>query len=226
MTASKAGNSSCDWRQFDFDTITTIVRMAGHPLSVAADGQVIINKASHWPDSDLLCHAHAHDVRVVAVVLPGGSHDLRGTVNSHPVGYYHALLSNRTAISRMATELVEAVEAAGFDGVEFDFESMSAEAIDFPSFDYGTAHVDMIKAVKAAFNAAPSATGGSVTLTMGAANLTDEVAKPYLACYPIPGLAEASDGIFIMAYGTVMPRLLGFALYAIEHRRSHKNTIV
>merc|ERR1711871_1208649 len=58
----------------------------------------------------------------------------------------------------------------------------------------------MIKAVKAAFNAAPSAAGGSVTLTMGAANLADEVAKPYLACYPIPGLAEASDGIFIMAY--------------------------
>ena len=192
MTASKAGNSSCDWRQFDFDTITTIVRMAGHPLLVGTDGQVAINSAGTWPDSELLCHAHAHNVRVVAVVLPG---------KGRTAGYYRSLLSNHTAIQRMATELAGAVGAAGFDGVEFDFESMSAEAIDYPSFDYGSAHVDMIKAVKAAFIATQATSSGTVTLTMGAANLTDNGAKSYLACYPIPGLADAADGIFIMAYG-------------------------
>ena len=32
-----------------------------------------------------------------------------------------------------------------------------------------------------------------------AANLTAPEAKPYLACYPIPALADASDGIFIMS---------------------------
>ena len=39
----------------------------------------------------------------------------------------------------MATELEAATAAAGFDGVEFDFESMSAEKVaeTNSSFDYG-----------------------------------------------------------------------------------------
>ena len=35
-SATKAGNSSCDWRQFDFSVVKTIVRMAGHSLQIAA----------------------------------------------------------------------------------------------------------------------------------------------------------------------------------------------
>ena len=203
ISASKSGNTSCDWRQFDFNKISTIVRMAGHPVSVASDGQVVINNASSWPDSELLCHAHAHDVRVLAVVLPDGRHGAGS--KGHTEGYYKTLLSNSSAVQRMATELAEAVNAAAFDGVEFDFESMSAEAVDYPSFDYGTAHVAMIKAVKAAFDASSSSSSSSssVMLTMGAANLTNEGAKSYLACYPIPELADASDGIFIMSYGAL-----------------------
>ena len=42
----------------------------------------------------------------------------------------------------MATELEAATAAAGFDGVEFDFESMTAEkaAETNSSFDYGYLH--------------------------------------------------------------------------------------
>ena len=56
----------------------------------------------------------------------------------------------------------------------------------------------MIRTVAAHFHAKrPHST---VTLTMGAANLSSTTAEPYLSCYPIPDLATASDGIFIMSY--------------------------
>ena len=56
-----------NWRHFNFSAIDTLVRMSGHPLQVAADGQVSIGPKSAWPDSELLCHAHSFGVRVVAV---------------------------------------------------------------------------------------------------------------------------------------------------------------
>ena len=35
-SATKKGNSSCDWRQFDFSVVKTIVRMSGHSLQITA----------------------------------------------------------------------------------------------------------------------------------------------------------------------------------------------
>ena len=74
----------------------------------------------------------------------------------------------------------------------------------------------MIRTVAAHFHAKrPHST---VTLTMGAANLSSTTAEPYLSCYPIPDLATASDGIFIMSYvrysrRTILaPRFVGLGL--------------
>ena len=60
----------------------------------------------------------------------------------------------------------------------------------------------MIRTVAAQFHAKDrgSAWRRTVTLTMGAANLSSASAAPYLSCYPVADLATASDGIFIMSY--------------------------
>ena len=68
----------------------------------------------------------------------------------------------------------------------------------------------MIRTVAAHFHAKqPHST---VTLTMGAHNLSGPSHPGYLDCYPIPGLAAASDGIFIMSY----VRLLVFPWIAVS----------
>ena len=66
-----------------------------------------------WPESELLCHAHDNDVRMLVTVLAGS--DTTGK-------YFQHLLGNATAVQRMARELLAIVAAAGWDGVEFDFE--------------------------------------------------------------------------------------------------------
>ena len=84
------------------------------------------------------------------------------------------------------------------DGVEFDFEGIDHAVLAKcrPGFDYGTAHVAMVKTVTEVFHTAlPHST---VTLTMGAGNISDSIHRPYLSVYPAPQLVQVSDGIFIM----------------------------
>jgi hypothetical protein len=194
-------NSTCNWRNLDLDTITTIGRDVGHSLGVRADGSVTINpNTGNWPDSDLVCHAHAHDVRVVQAVLPYVDQIYPKSLRPHDPCFYQKLLANITAHERLAAGLVQAIQDAGMDGVSFDFEGMSNEldANCSAGFDYGAAHVSMIKTVTSAFHSAlPHST---VTLSMGGVNISDSVHAPYLSVYPVPGLALASDGIFIMGY--------------------------
>lgn len=116
-----------NWRHFNFSAIDTLVRMSGHPLQVAADGQVSIGPKSAWPDSELLCHAHSFGVRVVAVVLSKHKGD---------PAFFTKLLGNASAVTLMAGQLAAAVEAAGFDGVEFDFETISGSTAN-ASFNVG-----------------------------------------------------------------------------------------
>ena len=68
---------------------------------------------TNWPDSPLVCHAHEHDVRVLASVLPNFK---QRSADEH---FYEHLMSNASAVRRMADNLAEAVLRAGFDGVEF-----------------------------------------------------------------------------------------------------------
>ena len=91
---TRKGPASCDWRDLDFGTITTLV--------------------------------------------------------------YQKLLSNATAHARLARELVTAITDAGMDGVEFDFEGIDHALVANCSagFDYGAAHVAMIRTVTEAFHAA------------------------------------------------------------------------
>ena len=73
-------HDGCDWRAFDWARITEVTRQAGHQLLVSSDGAVSFNAnpnvhSAHgvlrWPESELVCFAHAHGVRVLATVLPG-----------------------------------------------------------------------------------------------------------------------------------------------------------
>mgnify|MGYP001294080250 CR=1 FL=1 len=68
-----------------------------------------------------------------------------------------------TAVLRMADELTALVGAAGFDGGEFDFESIESEMTSNspdPSlkFDFGAAHVAMIKQVSKTLKASQQST--------------------------------------------------------------------
>ena len=194
-------NSTCNWRDLDFNTITTLGRDVGHSLGVQEDGGVTINPSTaDWPDSELVCHAHANDVRVVAAVHPYIDHVYPKSKRPHDPCFYQRLLANATAHKRLAAELVEAIRDAGMDGIDFDFEGIDRAVVANCSagFDYGTAHVAMIKTVTGEFHS--SFPHSTVTVTMGGSNISDAVHAEYLSVYPIPGLSDASDGIFIMAY--------------------------
>jgi hypothetical protein len=204
-----AGGSQCDrstgWKQFDLDVVTTLVMMHGHPITVEVNGAVTVTDPAAWPLSELICSAHASDTRVLVTVLAAKGKGPTG--HSDPTGrYYQNLLGNATAVRRMADELTALVGAAGFDGVEFDFESIESEMTSNspdPSltFDFGAAHVAMIKQVSKTLKASqPHAT---VALTMGASNLTDPLARDLNKCYPVRELSLAADQIFIMAVSSV-----------------------
>ena len=108
-----ASGDTFDWRQFDLSVVTTIVRMAGHPITVNVNGAVQLStksaygRADLWPESELVCTAHENDVRVLVTVLP----ELKGP-GSDPM-YYEHLMGNATAVQRMADELAAIVLAAG-----------------------------------------------------------------------------------------------------------------
>ena len=192
---TRTGNGTCDWHALDFKTTTTIVRMVGHPILIGVDGAVNLNVndglRESWPESELLCHAHDNDVRMLVTVLAARGSDTTGK-------YFQHLLGNATAVKRMASELLAIVIAAGWDGVEFDFEGMWKEITPDDHFDFATHHVTMIKTTADMFHAAlPHST---VSITMGAADLTAPSEAIILKAYPIPGLANVADQIFVMAY--------------------------
>jgi hypothetical protein len=186
VSAAHEGNTtSCDWRNFDYDTITTLVRMHHHPLTVDADGAVDFGaRTIDWvgEESRLLCHAHAHGVRVLLTVLPARAR-LPKPPTPDPMFYRH-LMGNHSAVQRMAKELAAVVVSAGFDGVEFDFESIEREQQRInSSFDFGRAHVEMIRTTVASFRLVlPHAT---VALTIGGTNLSSPLSAPFRAAYPV-----------------------------------------
>ena len=139
----------------------------GGQLFVETNGSVAWRTDSI--NSDLVCHAHAHNVRILAIA---GRPKWPGNKHYDPTEYYRALLSNETAVLRAASELAQLATAAGFDGVEFDMESMlPANRSDL--FDFATAYAKLLAATRAAMLVAqPHAT---VYVTMGVNNMSAEV---------------------------------------------------
>lgn len=184
-----------DWRNFDMSVVTTIVRMAGHPITVAVDGAVQLSTksafgpADRWPESELVCTAHAHGVRVLVTVLP----ELKGP-GSDPK-YYQHLMGNGSAVQRMSDELAAIVFAAGWDGVEFDFEVMTREIVSGNTFDFGKAHVSMMNSVRQSLKKLnPHST---TALTLYGGNGGNPL---YPQAYPAAALSQVVDQIFVMAY--------------------------
>lgn len=67
------------------------------------------------------------------LVVAGG----HGSFNAAPPLNYSLLLANASAVARMAEELAEAVTAAGFDGLDYDFESIQMDWPAGSTFDIG-----------------------------------------------------------------------------------------
>ena len=151
--------------------------------------------------STLLCTAHAHDTRVLMVVLPN--------LLSDPTKmFYEHLFGNATAVQRMASELTAMVSATGIDGIEFDLEEMTHEMRLQPDnkFDYGEHHVAAMTQVSQTMKAAqPHAT---VAITIEAIDVTPPLTNcdqwssvcTYARLYPVARLSKAVDQVFIMAY--------------------------
>jgi hypothetical protein len=196
-------HGECNWHAFDWRGITEISRMAGHQLLVSSDGSVALNRnpyvhSAHglllWPESELVCSAHAHGVRVLATVLGGQG---AGHYNDAPPLDYSLLLSNASAVERMARGLATLATAAGFDGLDFDFESIQRAWPANTTFDIGAAYVAMIRTTKAAMRAADPHSTVSLSISPG---FDTPRHHAYVKANNPTNLAEAADALFVMGY--------------------------
>eukprot|EP01048_Picozoa_sp_COSAG05_P013893 COSAG05_NODE_1523_length_4641_cov_5.853589_4_plen_459_part_00 len=200
-----ADPDGCDWHKtLNFSAVTTIVQGSklGGQLVVDNDGSVSwrtkSGPSSGSSSSSLICTAHSHGVRVLPIVdPPPAPHHVPGTPKKPRD--YQILLQNSSAISRAASELATLATAAGFDGVEFDWEGMGApyEGAHRSKFDYGTAYVSLLRQTRAAVRKAHQY--GSTYVTIGLNNVSSKTEKPVFAAYPLKQMADATDGMFIMA---------------------------
>ena len=185
----------CSWRgTLNLSAVTTVVDGSknGGQLSIAVDGGVSWRTAS--VDSELVCAAHAHGVRVLPIVGPS-VHKVKGEKSSFD---YRGLLSNASAVARAANELASLATAAGYDGVEFDLEGIGAPFETPSTFDFGTAYLGLVGQTRAAVRRAQP--HGRVTVTVGLNNISSKVERPVFAAYPVDKLSKTADAIFIMAY--------------------------
>ena len=95
----------------------------------------------------------------------------------------------------MADELAAIVSAAGWDGIEFDFEVMTREMTKGNTFNFGTAHVAMIKTVRHALKSANPHSTTALTLYGGNGGNPQ-----YPQAYPAAALSQVADQIFVMSY--------------------------
>ena len=200
-----ADPDGCDWHKtLNFSAVTTIVQGSklGGQLVVDNDGSVSwrtkSGPSSGSSSSSLICTAHSHGVRVLPIVdPPPAPHHVPGTLKKPRD--YQTLLQNSSAISRAASELATLATAAGFDGVEFDWEGMGAPYVGAhrSKFDYGTAYVSLLRQTRAAVRKAHRY--GSTYVTIGLNNVSSKTEKPVFAAYPLKQMADATDGMFIMA---------------------------
>lgn len=201
-----ADPNGCDWhRTLNLSAVTTIVqgsKLHGQ-LVVHNDGFVSwrtkSGSSSATVDS-LVCAAHSHGVRVLPIVDPPATlkpHHVPGTPKQPKD--YKTFLQNSSAISRAASELASLATSAGYDGVEFDWEGLGApyEGARPSTFDYGTAYVSLLRQTRAALRKAHRY--GSTYVTVGLNNVSSKTEKPVFASYPLKQMADATDGLFIMA---------------------------
>jgi hypothetical protein len=197
-----ADPEGCDWHKtLNFSAVTTVVQGSklGGQLVVHNDGSVSWRTGPRPSAvSSLVCAAHSHGVRVLPIVDPP-PHPKHVPGTPKQPKDYKTFLQNSSAISRAASELATLATAAGYDGVEFDWEGLGAP-YDGPhrsKFDYGTPYVSLLRQTRAAIRKAHRY--GSTYVTVGLNNVSSKTEQPVFASYPLKQLADATDGIFIMA---------------------------
>ncbi len=153
---------------FHLERLTTIAY-----FSVPVDADGTLGGAGYWGTPTLapvLDAAHAAGVRVVL------------TVSCFDGATLGALLASPTARAKAVSGLVDAVTAAGGDGVNVDFEGLpSAAKADFVTF---------VGQLKAALDAALATSYVTV----------DTPAIDWSGTYDYDGLALAGDGLIVMGY--------------------------
>ena len=154
------------WMAFDWDVVTTVVPTASDPTTI---------------DPQLICHAHAHGVRVVAFA-PGSTSGAGGSVGSDLMPLSANLTARRLWVQRAAS----IVASMHLDGLNFDFES-PLNSTD-PRREYYAAVIAETRQALRADN--PSA---SVSVDVGWN--PDNVDGRY---YDLQAMAKAADFLYIM----------------------------
>ncbi len=154
-----------DWQYYQWDLLTTVAYFGA---DINFNGN--FTNTHSWPVNSLINTAHANGVRVVLVGILFNSSSIATLLNS--ATYRQNLINN----------LVNAVQSAGADGVNIDFEGMpGGQRSNFVTF--------MSDLTEAFHSNIP---GSQVTVDMPAVDWSNN--------FNLNGLANACDGLMIMGY--------------------------
>ena len=132
----------------------------------------------------LICTAHAHGVRVVYCV---------DTLPEFVNGPQLALLRNSSARTRAARGLAAAADRYGFDGIQLDFEGITAGG------DEGGLYVDFVHELQRSLTAPEHRVAVTVPAHTAAAQ-----------AFPLGALATAADAVVVLAYDMASPTHPGY----------------
>lgn len=162
------GFGSGNWEHFDWSVLTTVVPTALHPTDI---------------DPQLICHAHAHGVRVVAFA-PGGTEGAGGQA-----AQLMPLSANLTTRRLWVQGAVSLVRELHLDGLNFDFEAP------LNSSDPRRAYYAAVVAETRAGLRDAGLHTASISIDVGWS--PDNVDGRY---YDIPALTAAADFLYVMDY--------------------------
>jgi hypothetical protein len=168
-----------DWAQFRWESVTDLGQ-AINTLQVSASGSVIPEDAAAWPMRSLVAAAHGNSTRIAATI--------------HPVSKPAAaafLASPQSTLAATAAAAAQLVVAAGYDGVQLDWEGLRPQSKAGLERFVGLCRAALARAAAAAGKPAP--------------HLAVTVYGPKLVAldattYNVSALSRLADSIFIMGY--------------------------
>jgi len=154
-----------DWQNYNYDLLTHIAYFG---VDINSDGS--LENTHGWPVISLINTAHDNGVKVLLVAVLFNSSGIE------------TLLNNETYQQNLIDNLVEAVQNAGADGVNIDFEGMpDGQRSNFVTF---------MQNLTAEFHS--EIPESHVSIDMPAINWSDR--------FNVGGLANACDALMIMGY--------------------------
>ena len=168
-----------DWANFRWDAVTDLGQ-ATNTLQVSASGAVRPEDAAAWPMRDLIAAAHGNSTRITATLHPASKADAA------------AFLSQPSpTLSATAATAAQLVVAAGYDGMQLDWEGLQPQSKRGLESFVGLCRAALRRAATAAGRAAPHL---SVTVYM------PKLVSRDATTYNVSELSRLADSVFVMGY--------------------------